>query len=156
MTIFSDCESANQEVQSLPKIGRLLAIDVGTKRLGLALSDASRFIATPKLIINRVSNQKDFEKIKNFILANEVVAIVVGRPIHLDGSDDEMTKFSERFTQNLDEFLEKKFSIFPFEERLSSFEAREAHASDLSRKKNKFVDDIAASFILQHFLESFC
>lgn len=157
MTIFNDIENTNQEVlKTLPKFGRLLAIDVGTKRIGLALSDASRFIATPKLIINRVSNQKDFEQIKKFISENEVVGIVVGRPINMDDSLIPMTRFSEEFTKNLDEFLEKKLPIFPFEERLTSFEARDINSSDLSRKKNRFVDDIAASFILQHFLDDFC
>jgi putative Holliday junction resolvase len=156
MTIFTDYESTKQETQSFKKIGRLLAIDVGTKRLGLALSDASRFIATPKLILNRQSNEKDFAKIKYFISENEVIAIVVGRPINMDGALGEMTVFTEKFAQSLDEFLEKKFMIFLFEERLTSFEAKQTHASDLSRKKNKYVDDIAASFILQHFLESFC
>ena len=65
-----------------------------------------------------------------------------------------MTEFCERFAQNLDIFLEKKLPIFLFEERLSSFEAREIKAlGGTSRKKNKFIDDIAASIILQHFLD---
>ncbi|NBV06349.1 MAG: Holliday junction resolvase RuvX [Proteobacteria bacterium] len=157
MTIFNDLTNTNQEVlKSLPKFGRLLGIDIGTKRIGISLSDASRFIATPKLIINRLSNQKDFFKIKEFILANQVCAIVIGRPIDLDENQIPMTKFSEEFTKNLDQFLEEKFPIFPFEERLTSFEAREISTSELSRKKNKFIDDIAASFILQHFLDYFC
>ena len=60
MTIFSGCENTNQALlqKELPKEGRLLAIDIGTKRIGIAISDASRFIATPKLIINRQSNLK--------------------------------------------------------------------------------------------------
>ena len=129
---------------------------LGTKRIGIALSDASRFIATPKFIIHRVSNQKDFAVIRKFILENEVAGIVIGRPVNLDGQEHEMTRFSEEFTKNLDEFLEKKLPIFPFEERLTSFEARDIQASDLSRKKDKYIDDIAASFILQHFLDYFC
>ena len=106
MTIFNDSINTNQAVlKSLPKFGRLLGIDVGTKRIGLALSDASRFIATPKLIINRASNQKDFLKIKEFILENQVCAIVIGRPINLDESRVAMTKFSEEFTKNFDQFF---------------------------------------------------
>lgn len=157
MTIFNDQENTNQVArQNLPKIGRLLGIDVGTKRIGLALSDASRFIASPKLIINRVSNQSDFEKIAKFIVENEVVGLVIGRPINLDDSEILMTKFSENFAEKLDIFLEKKLPVFLFEERLTSFEARDINASELSRKKNKFVDDIAASFILQHFIDQNC
>lgn len=146
--------NSNQVNQDLPAKGRIVAIDVGTKRIGLALSDESRFIATPKLVIARKSNQQDFEKIKKFIEENLVVAIVIGRPINMEGQITEMTKFSERFAEKFDEFLQKKFPIFLFEERLTSFEAKNIDASELSRKKGDFVDDIAASFILQHFLDS--
>ena len=149
--IFNDCAQLNQH---LPAKGRLLGIDIGTKRIGLALSDETRLIATPKLIINRQSNEKDFEKIKNFIEENRVVAIVAGRPLTMAGEAQAMSQFAENFSKNLDEFLEKKLPIFLFEERLSSFEARSFNSSKLSRKKNKFVDDIAASVILQHFMES--
>lgn len=154
--IFSDFK---QMAQALPKKGKLMALDVGTKRIGLAISDESRFIATPKLILNRQSNQKDFEKIRQFIAENQIVAILVGRPIDMDGSLIPMTEFSEKFAKNLDQFLEKNLPIFLFEERLTSFEAREINNSALSRKKRsqtKFIDDIAASLILRHFLEDFC
>ncbi len=155
MIFFSDPENTNQEVlNSFPRFGRLLAIDVGTKRLGLALSDASRFLATPKLIIHRSNNQKDFENIRQYIAQNEVIGIVVGHPIQLDESRTPMTKTAEDFAQDLDEFLTKKFPIFLFEERLTSFEAREINTSEVSRKRTKHVDDIAASFILQHFLDA--
>jgi len=149
--IFNISDQLNQ---ALPAKGRLMALDVGTKRIGVALCDESRFLATPKLIINRLSNQQDFEKIAKFITENQVVAVIVGRPLSMDGSVIPMTEFCERFAQNLDISLEKKFPIFLFEERLSSFEAREINASGgISRKKDKFIDDIAASIILQHFLD---
>ncbi len=149
--IYSDLNQVNQ---ALPSKGRLMALDLGTKRIGIALSDETRLIATPKLVINRQSNEVDFGKIKNFIAENRVAAIVIGRPIDMDGNRTPMTEFSEKFTKNFDEFLEKNFPIFLFEERLTSFEAKEIDASELSRKKSKFIDDIAASFILQHFLDA--
>lgn len=148
--IFNDCHQLNQ---ALPKVGRVMAIDVGTKRIGIALSDETRFLATPKLVLQRLSNLKDFAKIQQFAQENNVCAIIIGYPRKLDGSKDEMTDFVERFAKNLDEFLLKKFPILLFDERLSSAEAREINASELSRKNNTFVDDIAASVILQHFLD---
>ncbi len=149
--IFNNLSPVNQ---ALPSRGRLMALDVGTKRIGVALSDESRFLATPKLILERQSNLKDFAKIKKFLDDNQVVGIVIGHPLNMDGSAIAMTEFSEKFAKNFDDFLENKFPIFLFEERLTSFEARDVNASGVSRKKNKFVDDIAASFILQHFLDS--
>jgi len=154
MTIFNDLENTNQV---LSKSGRLLGIDVGTKRIGIAVSDASRFIATPKLIIARQSNAKDFEKIKQLIEEYEVVGIVAGLPISMDGVEGEMTHFSREFTANLDEYLTGKFPIFFFDERLTSFEAREFGFSKISRQRAnsryRYIDDIAASLILQGFLD---
>ncbi len=158
MTIFSDLKTTNQEAcESLPKLGRLLGLDIGTKRIGIAVSDASRFIATPKLIINRQSNLKDFAVIKNLIEEYQVIGIVAGMPVDMDESEIPMTQFALNFCENLDVFLEKKLPIFFFDERLTSFEAREIGGSRLSRKKNKsqkYIDDIAASLILQGFLDS--
>jgi putative Holliday junction resolvase len=149
VTIFSNQNQLNQ----VPR-GRLMALDLGTKRIGVALSDETRFIATPKMILNRQSNKNDFATIKKFIEENQVVAIVIGRPVNMAGELTEMTKFSEKFAENFDEFLEKKYPIFLFEERLSSSEARIINASAGSKKKHGPIDDIAASVILQHFLQS--
>ena len=148
MTIFSNKQQLNQVI---PPIGRIMALDVGSKRIGIAACDESRIIASPKLIINRESNIKDFAKIQNFFKEGKFVAIIVGLPIHMDSSNSKMSEFVVDFTKNFDEFLEKKAPILLFDERLSSFEAREIAASQLSRK-NGHYDDIAACVILEHFL----
>ena len=78
-------------------------------------------------------------------------------PVDMDESEIPMTQFALNFCENLDVFLENKLPIFFFDERLTSFEAREIGGSRLSRKKNKsqkYIDDIAASLILQGFLDS--
>lgn len=150
MTIFYDLKNTNQVIK---QGGRLLAIDVGTKRLGIAISDGSRLIASPKTIIKRQGNLKDFEKIKELLQEYQVVGIIIGVPINMDGSPCAMTDFSIKFSENFDEFLEKKFPIFFCDERLTSFEAREINNSIISRKKDQHCDDIAASIILQGFLD---
>ena len=128
-----------------------------SKRIGIAKSDETRIIATPKLIINRSSNLKDFAKISELINEYQAAALVVGYPVNMDGSTIEMSQFAQKFAENLNEFLENKFAIFLFEERLSSFEARTLGYNKISRNhKSKFIDDIAASIILQHFLDEFC
>lgn len=153
--IFNSLLNPNQDYKNiLPKTGSLLAIDVGSKRLGIAKSDETRLISSPKLIINRQGNLKDFAKISELIEEYKAVAIIVGYPINMKGEDIEMTEFSQNFAENLDKFLGEKFPIFLFEERLSSFEARNFGYSKISRNnKSKFIDDIAASVILQHFLD---
>ncbi len=148
MTIFSNKLQLNQVI---PSLGRIMALDVGQKRIGIATCDETRTIATPRLILNRQSNIKDFAKIKDLIKDNNAIALIVGLPLNMDLSSSAMSEFVVNFTKNLDDFLEKKFPILLLDERLSSFEAREIEASALSRKK-EFYDDIAASLILKDFL----
>ncbi len=160
MIVFNELKNTNQDSLNkyCSKKGRLLGIDAGTKRIGLALCDETHLIASPKLILNRQGNLKDFIKIKDFIDENKVVGIVIGLPIQMDDSEIPMTIFAQNFADNLDKFLEQKLPIFFFDERLTSFEARNLALSKLSRKnnkiRNKFVDDIAASLILQGFIDS--
>ncbi len=138
-----------------PSQGKLLAIDVGTKRVGLATCDDSRLLTTPRKIINRQSNAKDFALIKDLLLEEKVVAIVIGFPINMDGTLNQMSVFSQNFAAELDKFLEEKFVIFFADERLTSFEAKEIALSIDKRKKNKHHDDIAASVILRDFIDEF-
>ena len=157
--IIEDKKLTKTFLDSLPKNSRLIALDVGTKRIGVAICDDSKLIATPKLIINCQGNERDFTKIAEIIKESSIAAIVVGLPINMDESASAMSEFVRKFVKNLDQFLENKLVIFLFDERLSSFEAREIRNSSLSnkksRKKNKFYDDVAASLILEHFLQQF-
>jgi putative Holliday junction resolvase len=134
----------------LPKIGRLMALDIGTKRIGVATCDATRLIATPRMILQRKNNADDFAKIKQFADENQIVGMVIGLPVNYA----ETCAIIKNFAENLDQFFERKIPITLFDESLSSFEAKQIHSSPLSRKKNKFVDDIAAAIILEHFLQS--
>lgn len=101
------------------------------------------------MILDRRNNVDDFTKIKQFAEENEIVGIVVGFPIGYE----ETCKIIQEFADGLFDFLEREIPITLFDESLSSFEAKEIHSSKLSRKKNKFVDDIAAAVILEHFLQ---
>jgi len=136
----------------LPSQGKLLGIDVGTKRIGLAICDESRLIVTPKKIINRQSNEKDFTEIRKIIEENNIIAIVMGLPINMDGTLNDMSHFSEKFAIELQKFF-SEINIFFADERLTSFEAKEISLNLPSRKKQKHFDDIAATVILQDFLD---
>lgn len=145
----------NKEIlgEKSPSTGCLFGIDVGTKRIGIAVCDLASLIASPKQIIIRKSNQKDFEQIR--VLADDYKphGIVVGLPRFMNDSPHNMTIFVFNFVRNLDQFFKGELPIFLHDERMSSFEAREMARSPLSRKKGKEVDDIAASIILQRFLD---
>ena len=139
--------------KTMPSQGKLLGIDVGTKRLGLAVCDELRFLTTPKKIINRQSNEKDFAEIARIFIEEKALAIVMGFPINMDGTFNEMSRFTQKFADELDKFLHEKVQIFFADERLTSFEAKEISHSLASRKKQKHFDDIAASVILRDFID---
>jgi len=139
--------------KNAPSQGKMLGIDVGTKRLGIATCDELRFLTTPQQIIARQSNDKDFAKIQKIILEEKIVAIVMGFPINMDGTLNEMSRFTTKFADELDKFLGGAVPIFFADERLTSFEAKEISLSLNSRKKQKHFDDIAASVILRDFID---
>jgi putative Holliday junction resolvase len=140
----------------VPSQGKLMSIDVGTKRIGIASCDELRFIATPKKIINRTNINSDFLLIKEFAFSNLIKAVVIGFPLHMDGKLNNMSEYCNRFAQDLDIYLKKnncELCIIFADERLSSFEAQDVARDIPKRKKQKHHDDIAAAFILQRFID---
>ncbi len=143
--------------------GRIIALDIGSKRIGVAICDDKQIISTPKTIINRESNQKDFIKILKILYDTKAIAIVIGLPLNLDGSQNPMTDFVSKFAKNLEQFLHYNFEnstikneidILLFDERYSSFTARCINQNKSSSTKHQFIDDVAASLILEHFLQN--
>ena len=104
MTIYNTKNLLNQV---LPAAGRIMALDVGQKRIGIAITDESRFLSSPKDILTRRSNERDFEKIADFIKTHKILAIIIGLPLNMDDSESEMSKFVRKFSENLDNFLKK-------------------------------------------------
>lgn len=145
-----------KDFKKLPRRGRILALDIGTKKIGVAICDDTQTIATPKAIIKRQSNEKDFNVLLSIIQENHIVMIVIGYPLKMDGAESEITKFVAKFIENFDDFLQKilpKIYLIKFDERLSSFEARSFSFKTRSRQDE--YDDISASVILEHFLHDF-
>lgn len=132
----------------LPDGGRLLGLDVGTKTVGLALCDAQWTIATAAETVRRTKFSKDLEQIKTVIAAQNVVGLVVGLPLNLDGSLSKQTQAAKSFAQNL-RIL--SLPILLWDERWSTQAVeRDLIASDVSRKKrSEVIDKMAAAYILQ-------
>lgn len=128
----------------------MLALDVGSKKIGVAVCDDTLTIASPKTIISR--DKFELEKIKQLIEETKACAIVIGLPLELDDSDNAVTKMVRKFAVGLKKYLEEEILFFFADERFSSFEAREYARSDLSKKSRQAIDDIAASVILNDFI----
>lgn len=144
----------NDYLEILPKKGRILGLDLGSKNIGLAICEDTQNIATPKKILRRKNNNYDFATLLSIIQENHLVAIIFGLPLKMDGSENLMVDFVMKFMQNFDEFLQNhkiNLPLIAFDERLTSFDAR--YLSKTNSKKNKAIDDVSAYLILNDFLE---
>jgi putative Holliday junction resolvase len=135
-------------------MARILGIDYGVKRIGLALSDPLLLTARPYEVIHRTSLREDVQRIRTIVTEQEVSCIVVGLPLNMDGSPgiltDEVTSFAETLRKELSVTVEL------YDERLTTLQADRmlTEEADISREKRKMVrDKLAASLILQSYLE---
>jgi len=131
-----------------------MGLDIGTKNIGLAISDEMGMIAQGRSCIRRTSNLKAVKEIKAAIEKEDVGKIVVGLPLNMDGTEGERARDSRMFA----ELLKKETGIMPelWDERLSTKEAQDIMiAADISRKKRKkVIDQLSAQIILQGYLDS--
>jgi putative Holliday junction resolvase len=130
---------------------RYLAIDYGTKRIGLAICDPSETIASPLAVLEGQADP--IGKIKAVVERENVVAIVVGLPLNMDDSVGPQAKTVFQFGEQLKKAL--NIPVYFQDERLSSFGAEEklAPADFTRKKKSKHLDAVAAAEILEAFLE---
>ena len=133
---------------------RILAIDYGDVRVGLALSDLTHTIAKPFKTINYDNMNHLLEQLSHIIKDNKVQKIVVGIPYNMKGDDTQQTLKVREFVVFLEEKLE--FKIDFIDERLTSLEAEKTmHKMNIKTGFNKDkIDKIAASIILQEYLDT--
>ncbi len=137
----------------LQKGERLLGLDLGSKTIGLALSDVMLTIATPMETIKRKKFTKDAERLFTIIDEQNVGALILGLPKNMDGSEGPRCQSTRQFAKNL---LEKRdLHICYWDERLSTMAVtRTLIEADASRKRQgELVDKMAASYILQGVLD---
>ena len=135
--------------KSIGKKSRLLGIDPGKNRVGIAISDENKVVSTPLKTILKKNNSNFIDEIKEIILENNVKGIIIGHPINMDGSTGPSAQSAKDFAT----FLSNNVSIpvSMWDERLSSQGAFNLSSNldiNVSKKVDK-LDENAASFILQ-------
>jgi putative pre-16S rRNA nuclease len=132
---------------------RLIGLDVGTKTVGMALSDTTLLVATPYDTIRRTRFQADAARLVAEVARHKVGGIVVGLPVSLDGSEGPRAQSVRQFARNLLERLDLPLAFW--DERMSTAAVeREMIAADLSRKRRaEIIDKVAAAYILQGLLD---
>lgn len=144
-------------IEDLPQFllpeARLLGLDVGTKTVGMALSDVTRTVATPYDTIRRTKFTADAKTIRQIVETNRVGALVIGLPLNLDGSEGPRAQSTRAFARNLAAHIQVPIAFW--DERLSTA-AVERHLIevDASRKRRaQVIDRMAAAYILQGALD---
>jgi putative Holliday junction resolvase len=137
-----------------PASGRIAAVDYGTVRIGIAISDPDRTLASPLENYTRRGSEPDAEHFRRLAVDEDVSLWVVGLPLHLDGRESEKSLESRQFARWLGEVTGLPVELF--DERFSSIEAEQfLLEADLSRKKRKRRRDmLAAQIVLSAYLES--
>tara|TARA_B100001013_G_scaffold92963_1_gene51777 strand:- start:2168 stop:2623 length:456 start_codon:yes stop_codon:yes gene_type:complete len=139
--------------KSIGNKSRLLGIDPGKKRIGLAISDEDKLVSTPLKTILKKNNFDFIKEIKEIIEENNIKGIIVGNPLNMDGSKGSSSQSSNDFARNLSNNI--SIPITMWDERLSSEGAFKLSANigvNTSKKIEK-LDQNAASFILQGVLD---
>jgi putative holliday junction resolvase len=144
---------SDRESEKVPR-PRVLGLDVGSKTIGMAISDPLGITAQGLDTIRRKNKRQDFEQLKRMVREYAVSEIVVGYPLHLSGAEGAQSQKMRVFAEELRERF--GLPVHLWDERLSSSEAnRVLRAAELSiKKRGQAVDRLAAVLILQNWMEA--
>jgi putative Holliday junction resolvase len=137
----------------LPARARLIGVDLGTKTIGLALSDVERRIGTPLLTIERKKFTADAQLLIGQIARHQVIALIVGLPLNMDGSEGPRVQATRAFLRNFSAMNATPYAFW--DERLSTAAVnRSLIEQDVSRaRRAAVIDQMAAAYILQGALD---
>lgn len=138
---------------ALPPMGALMGLDLGTKTIGVAVSDGLRSVASPLETVKRKKFTQDAERLRVLIKERDIQAVILGLPRNMDGSEGPRCQSTRAFARNLLPVIDLPIGFW--DERLSTVAAERALLeADTSRaKRAELIDNVAASYILQGALD---
>ena len=147
------CETIDAFAMTLPKGHPIMGLDLGTKTIGVAISDRLLSVATPTETIKRKKFSVDAARLLEIATQREVAGLVLGLPRNMDGSEGPRCQSTRAFARNLEPLTELPITFW--DERLSTVAAERALLeADASRKRRaEVIDNVAASYILQGALD---
>lgn len=139
---------------NFPRSGRIAAIDYGTVRIGIAVCDPDRILASPLEVRHVVGAEADDVYFRDLAKREQISGFVVGLPIHCDGGESQKSIESRRFARRIAAATGRPVRLF--DERFTTSAAKERlrHAQHTRKAKKKRVDAIAALVLLESFLEA--
>ena len=146
------------ELKALVPMGRLMALDVGTKTIGIATSDALRMLATPLVTLRRGKLAMDLAALGELVRKHEIKALAIGLPLNMDGSEGPRCQSVRQFAANIERHGPPALAALPIvlqDERLSTAAVTRGMIDDydMSRaRRAERVDAAAAAWILESAL----
>jgi len=143
----------NEFKNKLSSGSRLLGIDLGTKRIGIAISDYNQKIATPLQTLDKSKQDKLIDELESIITENDIKGIIIGNPINMDGTYGKSSQSAKDIAINISNKIDIPVSLW--DERLSTVGAFNLSSElDINvSKREKDIDKFAAAFILQGALD---
>ncbi|WP_372893472.1 Holliday junction resolvase RuvX [Rhodosalinus sp.] len=146
-------EQIERFASALPRVGAVAGLDLGTKTIGVAVSDGLRTVATPLATIRRRKFTVDAAELDGLLADRAIVGLILGLPRNMDGTEGPRAQSTRAFARNLDGRAPRPLGFW--DERLSTVAAERALLeADTSRKRRgEVIDHVAASYILQGALD---
>jgi len=147
------CETVEAFAEALPRSGAIVGLDLGTKTIGVAVSDGLRGVASPLTVIRRTKFTLDAQALLKIVDERALVGLVLGLPRNMDGSEGPRAQSTRAFARNLERLTPLPITFW--DERLSTVAAERALLEgDTSRKRRaEVIDQVAAGYILQGTLD---
>ncbi|HWL55512.1 MAG TPA: Holliday junction resolvase RuvX [Paracoccus sp. (in: a-proteobacteria)] len=147
------CETMEEFAAALPRTGAVAGLDLGTKTIGVAVSDGLRSVASPITVIRRTKFTADAQALLKLVEERALVGLILGLPRNMDGSEGPRAQSTRAFVRNLERLTPLPISYW--DERLSTVAAERALLEgDTSRKRRaEVIDQVAAGYILQGALD---
>lgn len=147
------CENIEDFAAALPRAGALAGLDLGTKTIGVAVSDGLRSVASPLSTIRREKFTLDANALLKIVADRALVGLVLGLPRNMDGTEGPRAQSTRAFARNLERLTPLPITFW--DERLSTVAAERALLeADTSRKRRaEVIDHVAAGYILQGALD---
>ncbi len=132
--------------------GRILGLDLGEKRVGVAISDSLRLTVRGLTTLIGKTTEEILLFVENIVKEHNVLEIVLGHPLLMSGDEGDMAKMTRQFGENLKNRV--PVPVILWDERLSSKQAERLLRGDKNRRKKEDIDRISACLILQSYLDS--
>ena len=147
------CTAFEDFAAALPRIGAIAGLDLGTKTIGIAVSDGLRQVASPLTVIRRQKFTLDAAELLRIAADRGLVGLVLGLPLNMDGSEGPRVQSTRAFARNLERLTPLPLAFW--DERLSTVAAERAllEADASRRKRAEVIDQVAAGYILQGALD---